>query len=132
MLIAPGDRRKGFRPLGHGHRGAAVGIDVALSRGTHLAQSVESVIDRGVTAQAQSGRRSVREKIGLGQSRSHLSDPVGVDPGEIHRQRSRHQSGDKRLIIGVEAEEIAHRAQKPRITCSLGHQILHTSYLTLL
>ena len=58
--------------LGHGNGGAVIGVDMALSRRTLLAQGVESVIHRGVRPiQFQCRFRSVVQQICFAQRCSH-------------------------------------------------------------
>ena len=61
-----GHSGKNSVPLGHGDGGAVIGVDMALSRRTLLAQGVESVIHRGVCpVQFQCRFRGIIQQICL-------------------------------------------------------------------
>ena len=91
--FAPGHHSgQGLTALGHGDLGAIVGNHMNLGRRTLLAESVQSVIHRGVgLAQFQCGLRSVFQQRFLGQCGADHITPSGV-------QRNVHGGGTSQKL----------------------------------
>ena len=83
---------QGLTALGHGDLGAIVGNHMNLGRRTFLAESVQSVIHRGVgLAQFQGGLRSVFQQRFLAQCGADYITPSGV-------QRNVHGGGTSQKL----------------------------------